>query len=208
MIADREATEAARAEAERVLANANAALADASRKSAGRTREVRNSPRKRQSRRSRRSPRAQSLSHDNVASAIRTASDIGGRPAPNCEQCCAAWDRETSSDQKLETMIALADEWLKLCARSRSVNRRLPSSFGLSKICSRWHDGKRVLNGPFLMCLPSGRLRDGSAAAEVRRENRTRRCQCLDKYRRMAQQAAQSRRRRVCFTIGGCAGPR
>ena len=32
-----EATEAARAEAERVLANANAALADASRKSAGRT---------------------------------------------------------------------------------------------------------------------------------------------------------------------------
>ena len=48
-------------------------------------------------------------------------------------------------------MIALADEWLKLCTRSRSVNRRLPSSFGLSKICSRWHDGKRVLNGPFLM---------------------------------------------------------
>jgi len=67
------------------------------------------------------------------------------------EQCRAAWDRETSSDQKLETMIALADEWLKLCTRSRSVNRRLRSSFGLSKICSRWHDGKRVLNGPFLM---------------------------------------------------------
>jgi hypothetical protein len=75
---------------------------------------------------------------------------------PDAEACADAWDRETSSDARLNEMIALADEWLRRCAKSRSgVNRRVPSSFGLKNIASRWHGrdghGPQILNGAFLM---------------------------------------------------------
>jgi hypothetical protein len=65
--------------------------------------------------------------------------------------CSLAWDRETSSDERLEAMIALADEWLLRCTRSKSVNMRIPSSFGLKNIASRYHGGALILNGAFLM---------------------------------------------------------
>jgi hypothetical protein len=71
---------------------------------------------------------------------------------PDAASCAKAWNVETSSDERLEGMISLAEEWLKLCTKSRmGVNKRVPSSFGLSKICERYHGGARVLNGPFLM---------------------------------------------------------
>jgi hypothetical protein len=75
---------------------------------------------------------------------------------PDAAVCAAAWDRETSSDERLSEMINLSSEWLERCARSRSgVNKRIPSSFGLKNICSRWHgrdgQGPRILNGCFLM---------------------------------------------------------
>jgi hypothetical protein len=71
---------------------------------------------------------------------------------PDAESCGKAWNAETSSDARLESMIALAAEWLRTCTRSRSgVNRRIPSSFGLSKICERYHGGKRVFNGALVM---------------------------------------------------------
>jgi hypothetical protein len=73
----------------------------------------------------------------------------------DAEACAKAWDAETSSDERLSEMIELAAEWLRLCTRSRSVNTRTPSSFGLKNICSRWHGrdghGPRILNGVFLM---------------------------------------------------------
>jgi hypothetical protein len=74
---------------------------------------------------------------------------------PDAAACAAAWDRETSSDERLSEMIALSDEWLRRCIKSRSINRRVPSSFGLAKICSRWHGrdghGPRILSGCLLM---------------------------------------------------------
>jgi hypothetical protein len=71
---------------------------------------------------------------------------------PDAKACAAAWGRETSSDARLEAMIALADEWLRLCSRSRSgINRRIPSSYGLKNICQRYHGGERILNGCFIM---------------------------------------------------------
>jgi hypothetical protein len=70
--------------------------------------------------------------------------------------CAKAWDRETSSDARLSEMINLSSEWLERCARSRSgVNRRIPSSFGLAHIASRWHGrdghGPQILSGCLLM---------------------------------------------------------
>jgi hypothetical protein len=74
---------------------------------------------------------------------------------PDAESCRKAWDRETSSDARLEAMVALAAEWLALCTKSKSVNRRVPSSYGLKSIASRWHGqdgfGPMILNGCFLM---------------------------------------------------------
>jgi hypothetical protein len=74
----------------------------------------------------------------------------------DAEACAAAWDRERTGDEALEAMIGLSDEWLRRCTRSRSgVNRRVPSSYGLKNICSRWHGkdgfGPKILNGCFLM---------------------------------------------------------
>jgi hypothetical protein len=73
----------------------------------------------------------------------------------DAEACALAWNAETSSDERLEGMIELADEWLRLCTRIRSVNTRAPSSYGLKNICSRWHGrdglGPKILNGAFLM---------------------------------------------------------
>jgi hypothetical protein len=70
--------------------------------------------------------------------------------------CRKAWDNETSSDARLNEMIALSAEWLERCTRSRSgINRRIPSSFGLAHICSRWHgrdgSGPKILSGCLLM---------------------------------------------------------
>jgi hypothetical protein len=70
---------------------------------------------------------------------------------PDAEACAEAWDREKTSEAELEAMIALADEWLRRCTRSRSVNVRIPSSFGLKNIASRYHGGAMILNGCFLM---------------------------------------------------------
>ena len=74
---------------------------------------------------------------------------------PTAAACAKAWDAETATDERLAEMIALADEWLKLCTRSRSVNTRTPSSYGLKSICSRWYGrdgyGPKILNGCFLM---------------------------------------------------------
>jgi hypothetical protein len=69
---------------------------------------------------------------------------------PDAAACAKAWDRETSRDERLEGMIELADEWLRTCTRSKSINRRVPSSFGLSKIAERWSGG-RILSGTLLM---------------------------------------------------------
>jgi hypothetical protein len=70
--------------------------------------------------------------------------------------CAKAWDRETATDERLSEMIALSDEWLRRCTRSHmGVNKRVPSSFGLKNIASRWHGrdgyGPQILNGAFLM---------------------------------------------------------
>jgi hypothetical protein len=74
---------------------------------------------------------------------------------PDAASCAASWNRETSSDERLEAMIALVDEWLAECTKSSRINKRVPSSFGLKNICSRWHGkngwGPKILNGPFLM---------------------------------------------------------
>jgi hypothetical protein len=70
---------------------------------------------------------------------------------PDAAACAKAWDRETSTEVRLENMISLATAWLAHCKRSKAgINRRV-SSFGLSKICERWNGGLRVLNGCFLM---------------------------------------------------------
>jgi hypothetical protein len=70
---------------------------------------------------------------------------------PDAKSCAAAWNRETSTDERLARMIDLAEQWLLCCKPSKSVNKTAPSSFGLAKICSRWHGGARVLSGCLLM---------------------------------------------------------
>jgi hypothetical protein len=74
---------------------------------------------------------------------------------PDAAACGKAWDRETSDDAKLEGMIALADEWLRLCGRSKDIDRTKPNSYSLKSICSRWHGkhgfGPMILNGCLLM---------------------------------------------------------
>jgi hypothetical protein len=71
------------------------------------------------------------------------------------EECAAAWDREKTSDAQLCEQIALADEWLRKCTKSKTIDRTKPSSYGLKSIASRWHGwggfGPQIFNGCFLM---------------------------------------------------------
>ena len=75
------------------------------------------------------------------------------------------WDR---FEKAMEEEIAKADEWLKLCIRTRCVNKRIATSYGLKHIVEHWWEKKHkqpgyLGNGCFLMegkpgnyCLGNG----------------------------------------------------
>ena len=84
----------------------------------------------------------------------------------NAELCRMAWDDEVVGATKhqpwpeweahLEKEIARGDEWLRQCERTKNVNTKISTSYGLKHIAERWHEityggNGYMANGCFLM---------------------------------------------------------
>lgn len=78
----------------------------------------------------------------------------------DAERAARCWDlteQNGDTDEGLGGQIARADEWLRLCRRTKHVNRKAGTSYGLKHAVERWHRGLTpsincyVQNGCFLM---------------------------------------------------------
>jgi hypothetical protein len=75
----------------------------------------------------------------------------------DAERAARGWEKYSDCDDRLREEIARADEWLRLRPRTKAINRRVGTSYGLKHQVESWHRQRNpagncyVANGCFLM---------------------------------------------------------